>query len=274
MIAVQFHLDFKGMTGDPTRTLAPDYKFSDGSSITVLKGYVYNQANGYNAVPIQVLDIDVKVIDGKKIGDISIMLPQNQKFDVVFLGTSINHNAQTSKLHYNITDRTLSVNYNIINGNDEELDCFFASRTIVTTAHVDAKTIELTRPFAQLNIGTLDYEEYNATTPVKDIAVKVSSIYNKVNLMTGDIVGEPLDVSFKSSTVPSDQLYPIEGFSYLAMNYLLVDQRKLVNVDIIVNHTNSSTSSKTINIPKVAVERNYQTNVYGKTLLTKELPTE
>lgn len=274
LIAVQFHLDFKGMSGDPTRALAPDYKFSDGSSISILKGYVYNQANGDNAAPIQVVDIDVKEIDGKKGGDISIMLPQNMKYDVVFLGTSVNHNAQTSKLYYNSSDRTLAVNYNIVKCNDEELDCFFVSRTGVTTESMDAGTVELTRPFAQLNIGTQDYDEYNASTPVKDIAVKVSSIYNKVNLMTGEVIGEPSDVSFKASPVPSDQVYPIEGFTYLSMNYLLVDLRKLVDVDITVNHTNLLNPSKIISIPKVAVERNYQTNVYGKSLLTKELPIE
>lgn len=274
LVPVHFHLDFAGMSGCPTRSLAPGYTYSDGSSISILKGYVYNQGEGDNAVPIQVVDIDIKEVNDKKGGDITIMLPRNLTCDIVFLGTSIEQTSPSSKLYYNTTDRTLTVNYNMISGNDEEVDCFFASCAGVTSATIENDPIELTRPFAQLNVGTQDYSEYNAATPVKDIAVTVDGIYNKMNLMTGILVGDPITASTLAAPVPSDQAYPVDGFSYLSMNYLLVGTRKLVKVGLTVNHTNSETPAKTINIDNVAVERNYQTNVYGKALLTKELPTE
>lgn len=274
LVPVHFNLQFAGMSDSQTRALAPGYKFSDGTSIYILKGYVYNQANGANAAPIKVVDIDVKDINDHKGGDITITLPKGQTFDIVFLGTSIDQDNTNSKLYYNTSDKTLTVNYSKIAANDEEVDCFFASRTGVTSETVESDPIELTRPFAQINIGTQDYAEYNSATPIRDISLTVDGIYNKVNLMTGDVVGDPILASIAASPAPSGQVYPLDGFSYLSMNYVLVGLRKLVSLEMTVNHTNSGTPAKVINIPNVAVERNYQTNVYGKTLLTQDLPTE
>ncbi len=266
LIPFHFTLNFSCLSGTDTRSLSPDYSFSDGSSISILKGYVYNKANGSNSSPIKVVDIDIKEIDDKRGGDITIMLPKNQMFDIVFLGTSIEQSNPSSKLFFNSSDRTLTVNYGKCN--DEEMDCFYASRSGVTSNNVESEPIELTRPFAQLNIGTQDYDEYNSTTPVKDISVSVSGIYDKIDLMTGNVIGDPISVNFLADPIPSGQVFPVSGFSYLSMNYLLVGTRKLIDLEVAVNHTNSSVPVKTINIENLAVECYYQKNVYGNTLLT------
>lgn len=270
---VHFKIDFAGMSGTQTRSLAPGYSFSDGKSVSILKGYIYNQATGSSSNPVKIVDIDINEVEDKRGGDIILMLPKGQVYDVVFLGTSIEQSNPDSKLYYNKGDRTLSIDYSKVSGNDEELDCFFAAKTDVTTDTALEETIELKRPFAQLNIGTQDYDEYNSSTPVSDISVSVEGIYNKVDLMTGQVIGDQVDVTISGATIPTGQIYPVKDYSYLSMNYLLVGLRKLVNVGITVNHLDG-TPAKTVTIENVAVERNYQTNVFGKTLLTKELPTE
>ena len=269
---IHFKLRFNDFSGQPdTRGLAPGYKFSDGTSISVLKCYVYNKSEGPTAQPSDVIDIDIKTIDSNKGGDVTFLLPKGYSYDVVFLGTSIPQTANSSKLYYDTTARTLNLNYSLISCNDEEIDSFYASRENVTTETVFDQTIELTRPFAQLNIGTQDYVEYNTSTPVKDISVSVDGIYNSIDLMTGDLVGSPIKAEFKASAIPTGQTFPVTDYSYLSMNYLLVNLRKLVDVTMTVDHVSGTTPMKIINISDVAVERNYQTNIYGKKLLTEDI---
>ena len=271
---VIFQLKFGELNSHDTRALASGYHYSDGKSISVLKGYVYNQSNGFSAAPIKDIDVNISELDGKRGGEISIMLPKGQTFDIVFLGTSIAHNNSSSKLFFNSSDRTLNVNYGLVSCNDEELDCFFAVASDVTTETVQEEAIELKRPLAQLNVGTKDLSEYNTLTPVKDVSVTVKGIYNKIDLMSGDVVGNPINVSFLPSAIPTGQTFPVDGYTYLSMNYLLVGPRKLVDLSFTVNHQSSTNPSKTVNIGDVAVERNFQTNVYGKALLTEEISTE
>ncbi len=269
---IHFKIKINDFSGQPeTRGLAPGYKFSDGTSISELKCYVYNKSDGPAAEPSDIIDIDIKTINSNKGGDVTILLPKGYSYDVVFLGTSIPQTASSSKLYYNTTARTLNLNYNLISCNDEEIDCFFASRGNVTTETAFDQTIELTRPFAQLNIGTQDYVEYNTSTPIKEIAVSVDGIYNSVDLMTGDLVGSPIKADFNASAIPTGQSFPVTDYSYLSMNYLLVNLRKLVNVTMNINHISGTTPVKTIEISDVAVERNYRTNIYGKKLLTEEI---
>ncbi len=271
MEAVTFKLKISPLKTTETRSLAPGYHFSDGKSISILKCYVYNTAKGQTAAPVKTIDIDIKTINGNNGGDVTIPLPKGESYDVVFLGTSIPQTDSSSKLYYNTTARTLNLNYSLIKCNDEEIDCFFAARQNVTSESVTEETIELSRPFAQMNIGTQDYTTYNTSNPVKNISVSVDGIYESVNLMDGKLVGSPIKANYVASAIPSGQSFPVSGYSYLTMNYLLVNLRQLADVTMTVNHTNSSTAAKEINITGVAVERNYQTNIYGKNLLTEDI---
>ena len=269
MVPVRFRLSFAGISGLSTRSLAPDYKFSDGTSVSELKCYVYNKSEGDNASPVKVVDVDIKDVNENRGGDVSILLPKGQNFDVVFLGTSVPQDDASGKLYYSLTERTLTVNYSVVTSSDEELDCFFAVQKDVSSETVLEEAVVLSRPFAQLNIGTLDYDEYNAVTPVESVAVSVDGIYNKFNLMDGAIIGDPVKVNLLASPVPSGQVFPIAGFSYLSMSYLLVNLRKLVDVSMTVNHMDASVAPLSLSFEEIAVERNYQTNLYGKKLLTE-----
>lgn len=265
-ITIHFGCAFSHINSDDTRSLAPGYTFSDGSSVSVLRCYLYSRSKGAGAPPVKTVDIDVKTVNGHPGGDFSVQLPRGESYDAVFLGTSIPQDDPSSKLYYSQTDRSLNVNYSSVYANDEELDCFFAVSEAVSTAATAEYDVVLKRPFAQLNIGSKDFPEYNAAHPVSNISVSVSSVYSKVNLMDGSLIGSPSTVTFMGSPVPSGQTFPVSGFSFLSMNYLLVNTRTLVDVEMSVRHADGTT--KDISIGDVAVERNYQTNVYGKTLLS------
>lgn len=237
-----------------TRSLAPGYRFGDGTSVNTVKCYVYNRASGNNSEPMKVVDVPVTNLKGT----FSILLPRLQAYDLVFLATSIPQTDVSSKLYYSTTERTLKVNYS--STNDEEMDCFFASVQNVTTDS-EAIPIVLKRPFAQINFGAMDYYSYNTVTPISNVSVSVSGIYNKMNLMDGSIIGNPINVNFSPEAPPTGQTFPVSNVTYLAMNYVLVNQRKLIDVSCTINHQNVSLSSKSFSKKNVGAERNHQTNL-------------
>ena len=241
----------------PTRSLATGYHFSDGKSISIVKCYIYNQSYGTNASPVKTFDINVNKLKG----EIAIPLPKKDIFDIVFLATSIDQTDSSSKMYYDTTDRSLNINYALVKNNDEEMDCFYAVQKGVSSDNTTTKNVELKRPFAQLNIGAKDYAEYDASKPVASTSVEVKGIYNKMSLMDGNVVGSPIDVVFSESKIPNNQIYPIVGAQYIAMNYLLVNQRKLIETTISFNHYDTSNDPLEITFKDIAVERNYQTNV-------------
>lgn len=261
---VTFSIDLDNSTanGNSTRSLASGYQFADAKSISIVKCYVYNQANGANAQPVKVVDINVSNLKG----NVSIPLPKNQTFDFVFLATSIPQDNSSSKLYYSPSERSVALNYSAICSSDEEIDCFFASKTGLTTETVISDAIKLKRPFAQVNIGAKDYAAYNASYPIKDITVNVTGVYSKFSLMDGSVIGDPVTASFQPSAAPSSQTFPVSGSSYLAMNYVLVNLRKLVDVTISINHQDASYGSMDMTFKEIAVERNYQTNLYIRSL--------
>lgn len=265
-VPVTFSLKFIDMPDVSTRSLAPGYKFSDGKSVNLLRCYVYNRADGSSASPAKIVDIPVKDMEDKRGGEFSISLPKGESYDFVFLGTSIEP-SYNRKLYYNSTDRTLTLNYSMMGVNDEETDCFYAVSKEVSTDSPLSLSVELTRPLAQINIGTKDYEKYTETHPVRDIQVNVDKVYSTLNLMTGKLSGTYDRACFGHRAIPEDQTFPVDGVKYLAMVYVLADTRTLVSVEMTVNHSDGS-ESKTVPFGDVAIERNYQTNIYGKTILT------
>ncbi|MBR5237148.1 MAG: hypothetical protein IKV26_00380, partial [Paludibacteraceae bacterium] len=64
--------------------------------------------------------------------------------------------------------------------------------------------------------------------------------------------------------------FPVVGYEYLAMNYVLVAAEKTV-VDVEFAHTAvDASTAKTRTVGSVPVQRNYRTNIYGK-LLTSDV---
>lgn len=258
-ISFSLRIDSRNVNEPATRSLAPGYHFGDGASINTVKCYVYNLANGSSAEPSKVIDIPLSSLSG----NFTIRLPRNQTFDLVFLATSIEQTDASSKLYYNSTDRSLKVNYN--NCNDEEYDCFFATVKNVTTETSMSDAIVLRRPFAQINVGARNLAAYNSNHPISSVSLTVNGIYDKLNLMDGSLIGDPVNISFSDSAVPTGQTFPVDGNDYLAMNYVLVNTRCLTNVVVTVNHSDA-TSPKSLTVENVALERNYQSNICIKSL--------
>ena len=228
--------------------------FSDGTTATVLQYAVYNAAGEELT--------DLTVTNGEIHGSttIDLHLTTGNSYAIIFWAA-----APTAPYTVDFANKTMTVDYTAAVSNDENRDAFYKYHTFTVTG-TQTETIELKRPFAQLNIGTADYAASKSAgyVPTKS-AVTVKNIYNTLNFATGAVDGSA-EVTFDYNTIPTTEAFPINGYEYISMNYLLVPVEKGV-VDIVFGHTDAdAAAAKTRIVGSVPVQRNFRTNLYGSLL--------
>ena len=237
--------------GTPTRA------YSDGQSATVLQYAVYEGETELTALT---------VTDGEIHGSttVSFKLVTGNKYTAIFW-------ADNDDAPYTVDfgAKTMTIDYTGVACNNEKLDAFYAIHEF-TVKGAQTETIELKRPFAQLNIGTNDYAlSTNAGYTPEYSVVTVKNIFSTLNLWDATVDGET-EVTFNYAEIDKGETFPVTGYQYLAMNYLLVPADKEV-VDIEFGYGESSTAAeKTRTVGSVPVQRNYRTNIYGQ-LLTSDV---
>lgn len=194
---------------------------------------------------------------------ITLQLTTGKEYDFVFFAAAPNGIYSFDK-----ANQTVTANYTGLKANEESLDAFFNTTTykVVGNATISAK---LYRPFAQLNILTDDVTASSvAGFAPQDTKVVVKDVANKLNLVTGAIEGEA-ELTYDYNTLAAGKM-TIKGkdYDYLAMNYLLVNEKKTVEVGFGVKSTKNEERAITFN--NVPVQRNFRTNIYGS-LLTNAL---
>ena len=226
--------------------------YSDGNTATVLQYAVYDAAGNELT--------DLTVTDGEIHGSttVNFQLTTGNKYSVIFWAAAPN-----APYTVDFTTQKMTVGYNGATCNDESRDAFYAYHTF-TVSGAQTETIELKRPFAQLNIGTADYAASTSAgyTPTQS-AVIVKNVYNTLNLVSGEVENE-VAANFGLADIKKDETFPVAGNEYLAMNYLLVASTKSL-VEVKFTYTDGS-NAKTRTVGSVPVQRNYRTNLYGKLL--------
>lgn len=208
--------------------------------------------------------------DGLTAGfDVRLVTSQTYKF--VFWADhveSVEDEAIKTDLHYNTADlRNISMqgDYNG-SSKDDTRDAFFASlEKLVTNAF--SESVELTRPFGQLNIKTEDWasipdnqkEEFVPVTA----GLSFKNLYTGFNAATGDLLGEPTAVAYKAASAVAD------ANGNLTVDYLFAPNtaggQHLVNMTLAVyNAAGEQITTKDLN--NIPVQRNYKTNVTGNLL--------
>ena len=208
--------------------------------------------------------------DGLTAGfDVRLVTSQTYKF--VFWADhveSVEGEAIKTDLHYNTADlRNISMkgDYNG-SSKDDTRDAFFASlEKLVTNAF--SESVELTRPFGQLNIKTEDLasipnNQKDAFVPVT-AGLSFKNLYTGFNAATGDLLGEPTAVAYKAA---SDV---VDANGNLTVDYLFAPNtaggQHLANMTLAVyNAAGEQITTKDLN--NIPVQRNYKTNVTGNLL--------
>ena len=232
--------------------------YSDGTTATELQYAVYDAAGN------KLNDLGgTKTINGKTTVDLK--LTTGNTYSVIFWAAAPN-----APYAVNFAEKTMTVvDYATAVSNDEARDAFYKYHTF-TVKGAQTETIELKRPFAQLNIGTSDYAASTSAGYTPNYSsVTVKNIYNTLNLADGTVDGETA-VTFNYAAIDKNEKFPVAGNEYLAMNYLLVASQKAL-VDIEFGYKENETdAAKTRTVGSVPVQRNYRTNIYGQ-LLTSDV---
>ena len=262
MVACQTDINEVGVAGgevDVTFEVGtPTRAYSDGTTATRLQYAIYDET-GAELTALTKTDATINIT-----ATVSFKLVTGNKYTAIFWADN-----DDAPYTVNLGAKTMTVDYTGVACNNEKLDAFYAKHEF-TVKGAQTETIELRRPFAQLNIGTNDYTAATEAgyTPEYS-AVTVKNIYSTLNLWDGS-VDNAVEVNFDYAEIAKGETFPVTGYQYLAMNYLLVPADKEV-VDIEFGYGESSTAAeKTRTVGSVPVQRNYRTNIYGQ-LLTSDV---
>ncbi|MBE6306039.1 MAG: hypothetical protein E7084_00045 [Bacteroidales bacterium] len=250
--------------------------YSDGLTATKLQWAVYHDNNGVdNDTPVmrdgKHLTGEATLEDGK--ASVNIQLAAGKGYNVLFWADAYGKDEQNKPYDVNLAEKKLTItDYSTVKSNDESRDAFYCYRPITVGTANTTETIILTRPFAQLNIGTNDLAIALADgIDVSKTGVKVSEVYNTLNFVDGTVSGLVEDQVFTLSTRPEaysaentdGEKFPVDGYDYLAMNYILVGANKTV-VDIDFSYGDATARTRTYT--GIPVQANYRTNIYGALL--------
>lgn len=236
--------------------------FADGKKATELHYAVYEKGT---TTPLEVC----KKADGTKGQEgtatmtdlkttISLQLTTGKEYDFVFWADAPGDNVYT----FNSENQTVTVNYANAENNTDNLDAFFGQKKALKVSGNMSISQELRRPFAQINIGTDDFDAAAAAGyTVSESTIGVAT-YNTLNLLSGE-VSDPVTATFVKKPIPTeDSKFSVNSkdYKYLSMSYVLVPKDK-ETVDIAFDYT--LTNRTFTNVP---VQRNYRTNIYGSLL--------
>lgn len=193
---------------------------------------------------------------------VSMQLVKDQTYNIVFWAQS---EGQTC---YKFDDLSqITVDYTAAKANEESRDAFLAVKNITVNGPIN-ETVEMKRPFAQLNIGTADAAiAAKAGVVIKTSKVEMKGLPNVLNTIKGTTDGA-VDVTFADNAVPSPEVLSVNGkeYTYLAMNYILAPAEGKEISDVKATFTAEGKDPVSLSAFSVPFQRNYRTNIIGNIL--------
>lgn len=233
--------------------------FADGLTAKHLQYAVYEAGQ---STPLKVFGDETTVVGEAEMNNlkqtVSLKLTTGKTYDVIFWADATTDSPYT----FNPASQEVSVDYSKVNNNSDNCDAFFKKEAITVSGN-QSVDVKLTRPFAQVNIGTDDFDAAKASGLEVTQTEVVAKAFATLNLATGKVSDEA-DRTFTMKAIPtaSDGEFPVAGgYKYLSMDYLLVGADK-ATVDVAFNYGGPQSRTFT-NVP---VQRNYRTNIYGSLL--------
>ena len=259
----------KGNAGQVTFTVnAPELAtraFGDGSAATKLLYAVYDVTAGGEVVEngVSVLDIDnAKAITPNAKTTIQLELLDGNEYSLLFWAVNANY-AEAFTIDW---DGKAMEMKQTIEANNEAYDAFYAYVEPFTVKGAITKSVTLTRPFAQLNYGSNDFNEAkNLYFEPEMSQVVIKNVPNVLNCVDGSVDGN-VTITYASASIPVEN-FTVANNKYLAMNYVLVGEKKLFDTTLKVTAKNGKVIEN--DYATVPLQRNYRTNVYGSLLTNK-----
>lgn len=233
--------------------------FGDGSQVQKLNYAVYY--DGITLVP-GISSTETTVPINEKKAEVKLRLLKGRNYKVVFW-------AATDACPYkpNWSTKDLTLDESALTANNEAYDAFYKCESI-TPQNDENRSITLTRPFAQLNIGTDDKADaVKAGLALTQTQVTLKQVPTVMRLTTGS-TSTTKDITYTYSNIPEGETFPVSGYEYLAMNYVLTSDSKQT-VDVEFNYDPNDETHHTATYANVPIQRNYRTNIYGSLLTNK-----
>lgn len=228
--------------------------FGDGTIANDLYFGVYD-AGGNLISKISKIDEPEKIVMEK---EVSLRLVTGNTYSIIFW-------AQNKEGICSVDFAEKKMTFSPESANNEGYDAFYAYVEPFKVESDMNKKVQLYRPFAQLNIGADDIADAsNAGLDVatSQIIVKTPSV---LDLITGD-VSEEKEFTYSYTDIPKGEKFPVAGYEYLSMNYLLVSADKTL-IDVCFSYNGDDDYIH--NYTNVPVQRNYRTNIFGSILTSK-----
>ncbi|MBP3290555.1 MAG: leucine-rich repeat domain-containing protein [Alistipes sp.] len=239
-------------------------RYGEGETAQDLYYAVYDTQEGYVA-GLSKVDGSVEI---KTSTTVNLNLVQGRSYEVIFWAQAEAEDAPYT-LAWGNTAAEATMTYKpqaTLTANNEAYDAFYAHVESFEVKGAVSQTVELKRPFAQLNVATADTAL--ASTAGVDIAttgVEVKGVYTTLNLANDTVDGETT-LTFAPTTKANGKISANgKEYDHIAMNYLLVNAKKLVDVTLTLAE-NNNTAALTRNYTSVPVQRNYRTNIIGNIL--------
>ena len=255
--------------------------YGNGATAKTVYVHVYQQGadGGLNYIQPAAKDASLKTpsqsltLNGLK-ATYNTRLVTGQTYTFVFWAQ-----ADNAPYTYDTNAKTITVDYASAKGNDESRDAFYNVLPNVKIEGAYTASVQLTRPFAQLNFGVTS-EDYAAAKAagleVTAAEVKLTKVATSLNLLAGTTAGDET-VTFASAALPADPNANLtaggKDYKYVAMDYVLVGKSAKTLSDVTLTLTATGTQSATpeFTYSNVPLQANYRTNIVGN-LFTS--PTE
>lgn len=199
---------------------------------------------------------------------VTLNLPRGKQYDIIWFAKNAN-----APYTLDIDAQNFTVDYESITTASEDNDAFVKTIKAFAISGPESQTVELKRPFAQLNMGTSDLQiALNGMLDVSTTTVAVNDVYTQFNFMTGDN-GDVAPASKTNVTLtaqrPQNEKFPYPAdvetspYEYLSMEYLLVPAQKEIT-DVTFSIADEAYAAATFS--NVPLQRNHRTNIFGALL--------
>lgn len=253
-------------------------RFNDGKQIDQLYYTILDKTGA------EVLDSGMQPWEeGIMSQKITLDLVPGQEYQVVFFADT--KDAESKGYTYSASTASLSIDYDAVEINNDNYDAFYKIVPGISTATSSNTAIVLTRPFAQINIGTKGFDNNLVSACIDKYTTEFSlastnlasgvSFLNGAPSYTAATKGFTKTVTDLTATKALTDAYPVGGYNYLDMMYLLVNPdataeegKAVLGGSFNVSLTDNGVTTPVQNIPllNMPAKENYQTNIYGSLL--------
>ena len=251
-------------------------RYGEGQQATTLYYGVYDPVEGGLVKGLSVLDpADKGSFKGTR--EVTLNLVEGRTYSIIFYA----QNADDSPYYIDWENQTFHINGEYFDtdttnknllSNKETYDAFYAyvpNIKVESGSSID-QTVLLKRPFAQLNILTDDLAAAKkAGIDIDKTEVTVTNVGTSMDLTTGNILARQ-KLTFSMNDMATGQYTVKDGktYDYLAMNYLLVNNKRTVGVTFKMNDSSIANGQEdkatlTRTYSNIFIERNHRTNIYG-----------